>query len=110
MMSFSKTSQAVLSLHRWDLRYSWRTSLAGPSLPQSLMTAEEHFTTFLALPSLSILQRPALTQLHVAVHLDQGDAVLHAQGGDELLVHGLIAVLSEDTEQSLALVQSLLPM
>merc|ERR1719511_555987 len=59
MMSFNKTSQAVLLLHRWDLRYSWRTSLAGPSLPQSLMTQEEHLTTFLALPSLSILQRPA---------------------------------------------------
>merc|ERR1712050_621611 len=58
-MSFNKTSQAVLLLHRWDLRYSWRTSLAGPSLPQSLMTQEEHLTTFLALPSLSILQRPA---------------------------------------------------
>ena len=36
--------------HRWDLRYSWRTSLAGPSLPQSLMTQEEHLTTFLAAP------------------------------------------------------------
>merc|ERR1719511_324522 len=59
MMSFNKTSQAVLLLHRWDLRYSWRTSLAGPSLPQSLMTQEEHLTTFLALPSLSILQSPA---------------------------------------------------
>merc|ERR1719461_712178 len=58
-MSFNKTSQAVLSLHRWDLRYSWRTSLAGPSLPQSLMTQEEHLTTFLAAPSLSILHRPA---------------------------------------------------
>merc|ERR1712045_526916 len=59
MMSFNKTSQAVLLLHRWDLRYSWRTSLAGPSLPQSLMTQEEHLTTFLAAPSLSILHRPA---------------------------------------------------
>merc|ERR1711868_71324 len=58
-MSFNKTSQAVLSLYRWDLRYSWRTSLAGPSLPQSLMTQEEHLTTFLALPSRSILHRPA---------------------------------------------------
>merc|ERR1711868_197164 len=58
-MSFNKTSQAVLSLHRWDLRYSWRTSLAGPSLPQSLTTQQEHLTTFLALPSRSILQRPA---------------------------------------------------
>merc|ERR1711868_28307 len=58
-MSFNKTSQAVLSLHRWDLRYSWRTSLAGPSLPQSLMTQAEHLTTFLALPSWSILQSPA---------------------------------------------------
>merc|ERR1712043_138889 len=58
MMSFNKTSQAVLSLHRWDLRYSWRTSLAGPSFPQSLITQEEHLTTFLALPSRSILHRP----------------------------------------------------
>ena len=45
--------------YRCDLRYSWRTSLAGPSLPQSLMTQEEHLTTFLALPSRSILHRPA---------------------------------------------------
>merc|ERR1712048_1309506 len=44
--------------YRWDLRYSCRTSWAGPSFPQSLITQEEHFTTFLALPSRSILHRP----------------------------------------------------
>ena len=38
---------------------TWRTSWAGPSLPQSLTTAQEHLTTFLALPSWSILHRPA---------------------------------------------------
>merc|ERR1711911_365457 len=40
------------------LRYSWTTPWAGPSAPQSLTTAELHLTTFLALPSLSILQSP----------------------------------------------------
>merc|ERR1719192_713897 len=29
------------------------------------------------------------SQLHVAVNLDQGNAVLHAESRDELLVHGL---------------------
>ena len=33
--------------------------------------------------------------------------MLHAQGGDKLLVHGLVAVLCEDAEQGLPLVQSL---
>ena len=33
--------------------------------------------------------------------------MLHAQGGDQLLVHGLVAVLGEDAEQGLPLVQSL---
>ena len=41
-------------------------------------------------------------------HLDQGDAVLHAKGGDQLLVLGLVTVLGEDAEQSLPLVQGLL--
>merc|ERR1719186_259837 len=40
-------------------RYSWRTSWAGDSFPQSRTTQQEHLTTFLALPSWSILQRPA---------------------------------------------------
>merc|ERR1711882_1751 len=40
-------------------RYSCSTSWAGLSLPQSLTTQAEHFTTFLALPSRSILHRPA---------------------------------------------------
>ena len=38
---------------------TWRTSWAGVSCPQFLTTAQEHFTTFLAFPSWSILQRPA---------------------------------------------------
>merc|ERR1712112_515250 len=65
------------------LRYSCSTSWAGLSLPQSLTT------------------------LHVGVNLDEGDPVLHAEGGHELLVHGLVTVLSQDAEQGLALVQSL---
>merc|ERR1719427_2000256 len=41
------------------LKYSIRTSWACDSLPQSLTTTQLQPTTFLALPSLSILQRPA---------------------------------------------------
>lgn len=41
------------------LRYSLSTSNAGESSPWSLMTTQEHPTTFLAFPVLSILQRPA---------------------------------------------------
>ena len=41
------------------------------------------------------------------VHLDQRDAVLHAQSCDQLLVHGLVAVLGQDTEQCLPFVQGL---
>merc|ERR1712121_439713 len=40
-------------------KYSCSTSWAGLSLPQSLTTQAEHFTTFLVLPSWSILHRPA---------------------------------------------------
>ena len=60
-----------------------------------------------ALP-VDLAEAGPLTQLHVAVHLDQGDAVLHAQRGDQLLVLRLVTVLGQDAEQSLALVQSLL--
>ena len=35
-------------------------------------------------------------------HLDERNAVLHAQGGDKLLVHGLVAVLGQDAQQRLA--------
>ena len=41
------------------------------------------------------------------VYLDEGDAVLHAERGDQLLVHGLVAVLAEHTEEGLTLVQRL---
>merc|ERR1719291_153958 len=63
------------------------------------------------LPGLALLvdlaeARP-LAQLHVRVHLDQRDPVLLAESGDELLVHGLVAVLGEDAEQGLPLVQGL---
>merc|ERR1712141_213364 len=44
---------------RLRLMCSLRKSSAGPSLPQSLTTTEEHRTTFLSLPSASSLQRPA---------------------------------------------------
>ena len=40
-------------------------------------------------------------------YLDQRNAVLHAESGDQLLVHRLITVLGQDTEESLSLVQSL---
>ena len=40
-----------------------------------------------------------LAQLHAAVHLDQGDAVLHAQRGDHL-GHGIVAGQGQDAEQS----------
>lgn len=38
-----------------------RKSLAGVSFPKSETTTHEHWTTFLALPSLSILHRPAIS-------------------------------------------------
>ena len=37
-----------------------------------------------------------------SLHLDERNAVLHAQGGDKLLVHGLVAVLGQDAQQRLA--------
>ena len=40
-------------------------------------------------------------------YLDEGDAVLLAQGSHQLLVHGLVAVLGEDTEEGLPFVQGL---
>ena len=40
-------------------------------------------------------------------YLDQGNAVLHAESSDELLVHWLVTVLGQDAEESLPLVQSL---
>merc|ERR1719477_153833 len=55
MMSLFLTQESYLLA----LRYSCSTSWAGLSLPQSLTTQAEHFTTFLALPSWSILHRPA---------------------------------------------------
>merc|ERR1719284_350399 len=57
--------------------------------------------------AVDLAQAGPLAQLHVAVNLDQGDAVLHAEGSDELLVHGFITVLGENAEQSLSLVQGL---
>merc|ERR1719414_1423366 len=97
MMSFNKTSQAVLLLHRWDLRYSWRTSLAGPSLPQSLTTQQEHLTTFLALPSRSILQRPAHSPSFMLLSTLMSGMPCSWQR----------AVISEDAQQSLSLVQGI---
>jgi len=63
------------------------------------------------LPGLALLvdlaQTGPLAQLHVGVDLDEGDVVLHAEGGDQLLVHGLVAVLGENAQQSLTFVKSL---
>merc|ERR1719384_2590376 len=63
------------------------------------------------LPGLALLvdlaEAGPLAQLHVGVHLDQRDPVLLAESSDQLLVHGLVAVLSEDAEQGLPLVQGL---
>ena len=40
-------------------------------------------------------------------YLDERDAVLHAEGCHQLLVHGLVAVLAEHAQQGLSLVQRL---
>ena len=40
-------------------------------------------------------------------HLNQRDSVFHAEGSNQFLVHGLVAVLGEDAEQGLPLVQGL---
>merc|ERR1719232_1541252 len=57
--------------------------------------------------AVNLAQTGPLAQLHVAVNLDQRNAMLHAKSSDELLVHWFITVLSEDTKQSLSLVQGL---
>merc|ERR1719411_2059792 len=80
-------------------------SLLAP-VPDDTRGALDHLPS-LAL-AVDLAEASPLAQLHVAVHLDQGDAVLHAQSRDQLLVHGLIAVLGQDAEKSLALVESLL--
>jgi len=59
-----------------------------------------------ALP-VDLAQTSPLSELHVAVNLDERNAVLHAQGGDQLLVHGLVAVLGQDAQQRLTLVKRL---
>ena len=67
--------------------------------------------TFDNLPGFALLvdlaEPSPLAQLHVAVHLDEGDAVLHAQRRHQLLVLRLVAVLGQDTQQRLTLVQRL---
>jgi len=47
------------------------------------------------------------TQLHVAVNLDEWDSMLHAKSGDQLLVHGLVAILGQNAKKSLSFVESL---
>merc|ERR1719410_743218 len=59
-----------------------------------------------ALP-VDLAQTSPLSKLHVAVNLDERNAVLHAQGGDQLLVHGLVAVLGQDAQQRLTFVKRL---
>merc|ERR1719211_667844 len=47
------------------------------------------------------------SKLHVAINLDEWDSMLHAESSDQFLVHGLITILGQNTEQSLSLVQCL---
>merc|ERR1719412_2464598 len=67
--------------------------------------------TFHHLPGLplavNLAEAGPLAQLHVAVNLDERNSVLHAQSCDQLLVHRLVTVLSQDAEEGLSLVQSL---
>ena len=108
MMSCYKTSQMIVSsslgLEVLLEDVVGRTLLAP--VPDDTRGTFDHFPS-LAL-AVDLAEAGPLAQLHVAVHLDQGDAVLHAQSRDQLLVHGLIAVLGQDAEKSLALVKSLL--
>merc|ERR1719192_44667 len=80
------------------------SALASPVTDHSCRALDD-------LPGLALLvdlAKPSpLAQLHVGVHLDQGDSVLLAEGGDQLLIHGLVAILGEDAKQGLPLVQSL---
>merc|ERR1719216_241818 len=57
--------------------------------------------------AVDLAQTGPFSQLHVAVNLDQGNTVLHAESRDELLVHRLVTVLGQDTQESLSLVQGL---
>ena len=58
------------------------------------------------LPGLALLVNLAeagpLPKLHVGVNLDQWDAVLLAESSDQLLVHRLVTVISQDAEQGLS--------
>lgn len=54
-----------------------------------------------------LAQAGPLAQLLVRVDADQGHLVLSAQGGDQLLVCGLVAALRQDAEHGGALVQDL---
>ena len=72
------------------------------SWPLTTPVSDDTGTALDDLPGLALLvnlaQTRPLAQLHVAVHLDHGDAVFQAQGGHQLLVHGLVAVLGQDAE------------
>jgi len=48
-----------------------------------------------------LAQTGPFAQLLVRVHADQGDLVLVAQGGDQLLVVGLVEGLGQDAQDSL---------
>jgi len=48
-----------------------------------------------------LAQAGPLSQLLVRVHADQGDLVLVAQSGDQLLVVGLVEGLGQDAQDSL---------
>merc|ERR1719348_932433 len=71
------------------------------------MTQAEHLTTFLALPSVDLAESGPFSELHVGVDLDQRDSVFHAQGSNQLLVHGLVAVFGKNAQEGLAFVQGL---
>ena len=95
MMSCNKTSQMNLVSSSLRLEVLLEDVVGGSLLapvPDDTRGALDHLPCH-ALP-VKLTESSPLAQLHVAVHLDQGDAVLHAEGGDELLVHRLVAVLS----------------
>ena len=108
-MSCNKTSQMNFVFLSLRLEVLLEDVVGGSLLapvPDDTRGALKHLPSH-ALP-VQLTESSPLAQLHVAVHLDKGDAVLHAEGGDELLVLGLVTVLGEDAEQRLPLVQGLL--
>lgn len=48
-----------------------------------------------------------LTEVHLGLDVDEGDAVGLSEGLDELLVLGVVTILGEDAKESLLAVKSL---